>query len=68
MQHNRAIKTSLTAGNSVKDNQQRSLNRRSYDNPGNYNEKAGQNNYTVFAILYKEKTGINVQRLIWLEM
>ena len=41
------------------------LNGRSYDNPGNYNEKAGQNNYTVFASLYKEKTGINVQGQPW---
>ena len=41
------------------------LNGRSYDNPGNYNEYAGLNNYTVFAKLYKEKTGINVQGQPW---
>lgn len=37
----------------------------SYDNPGNYNYKAGYNNYTVFATLYKEKTGIDVQGQPW---
>ena len=38
---------------------------RDYDNPGNYNEHAGSNNYTVFADLYKEKTGIDVQGQPW---
>ena len=38
---------------------------RDYDNPGDYNEHAGSNNYTVFADLYKEKTGINVQGQPW---
>ena len=33
---------------------------RDYDNPGDYNEHAGSKNFTVFADLYKEKTGINV--------
>lgn len=36
-----------------------------YENPGDYNAGAGSNNYTVFAILYKEKTGINVQGQPW---
>lgn len=41
------------------------LNGRNYDNPGNYNEHAGSKNYTVFADLYREKTGINVQGQPW---
>lgn len=41
------------------------LNGRDYDNPGPYNEHAGYNNYTVFADLYREKTGINVQGQAW---
>lgn len=36
-----------------------------YENPGDYNSGAGSNNYTVFAILYYEKTGINVQGQPW---
>ena len=36
-----------------------------YENPGNYNAGAGSNNYTVFATLYYEKTGINVQGQPW---
>lgn len=38
---------------------------RDYDNPGDYNEHAGSKNFTVFADLYKEKTGINVQGQAW---
>ena len=41
------------------------LNGLTYDNPGSYNYKAGYNNYTVFAKLYKEKTGIDVQGQAW---
>lgn len=41
------------------------LNGRDYDNPGDYNEYAGYNNYTVFAKLYLEKTGIDVQGQPW---
>lgn len=41
------------------------LKGRDYDNPGPYNEHAGGNNYTVFADLYKQKTGISVQGQPW---
>lgn len=36
-----------------------------YDNPENYSANAGTGNYTVFADLYKEKTGIDVQGQPW---
>lgn len=36
-----------------------------YDSPENYRDNAGSKNYTVFADLYKEKTGINVQGQPW---
>lgn len=36
-----------------------------YDNPENYTKNAGDGNYTVFADLYKSKTGINVQGQPW---
>lgn len=36
-----------------------------YENPGDFNANAGENNYTVFAKLYYEKTGINVQGQPW---
>ena len=36
-----------------------------YDNPENYTKNAGNNNYTVFAKLYKQKTGINIQGQPW---
>ena len=45
-----------------------SLTGRDYDNPGNYNEYAGSNNYTVFADLYREKTGISVQGQPWCDV
>lgn len=36
-----------------------------YDNPENYKKNAGDNNYTVFSELYRQKTGINVQAQPW---
>lgn len=51
--------------NYTEKNKYSQLNERDYDNPGNYNENAGSNNYTVFAKLYKEKTGIDVQGQPW---
>lgn len=36
-----------------------------YENPENYTKNAGAGNFTVFAELYKEKTGINVQGQPW---
>lgn len=36
-----------------------------YDKPESYKAGAGDKNYTVFAKLYKEKTGINVQGQPW---
>ena len=37
----------------------------SYDNPEHYKANAGDGNYTVFADLYRQKTGINVQGQPW---
>lgn len=36
-----------------------------YDNPGSYLDGAGDNNYTIFAKLYKKWTGIDVQGQPW---
>jgi len=36
-----------------------------YDNPESYTSGAGDNNYTIFAKVYKEKTGIDVQGQPW---
>ncbi|MFT4005907.1 MAG: CHAP domain-containing protein [Lacrimispora sp.] len=36
-----------------------------YDNPEAYAAGAGDNNYTIFAKVYKEKTGIDVQGQPW---
>lgn len=36
-----------------------------YDNPESYKHDAGSKNYTVFADLYRKKTGINVQGQPW---
>ena len=36
-----------------------------YDQPESYTRNAGSNNYTVFAKLYKQKTGIDVQGQPW---
>lgn len=36
-----------------------------YDNPESYTKNAGDNNYTIFAKVYKEKTGINIQGQPW---
>lgn len=36
-----------------------------YENPEDYKHDAGSKNYTVFADLYRDKTGINVQGQPW---
>ena len=36
-----------------------------YDKPEDYRKGAGDGNYTIFADLYREKTGINVQGQPW---
>lgn len=36
-----------------------------YDNPESFTSGAGDNNYTIFAKVYKEKTGIDVQGQPW---
>ena len=36
-----------------------------YDKPESFKVGAGDGNYTVFADLYREKTGINVQGQPW---
>lgn len=36
-----------------------------YDNPEHFKNNAGDGNYTVFADLYRQKTGINVQGQPW---
>lgn len=36
-----------------------------YENPESYTAVAGDKNYTIFAKVYKEKTGINVQGQPW---
>lgn len=37
----------------------------SYDSPESYTVGAGDNNYTIFAKVYKEKTGIDIQGQPW---
>ena len=51
--------------NYTEKNSMNDLKGKNIDNPGEYNEKAGDKNFTVFADYYKQKTGIDVQGMAW---
>ena len=51
--------------NYTEKNSMNDLKGKNIDDPGEYNEKAGDKNFTVFADYYKQKTGIDVQGMAW---